>query len=133
MYAYTIIRETMEEFKDVPEDRVKMFISLSEPMISRKRFGKLYDQALACLAAHRMKVLGGLGKKSIAGTVGDTYGIASVTEGKTSVTFSASQQGENLSREDGEYSLTTYGSMYLTLRSRVTIPIICGGEAKAGE
>lgn len=133
MDAYTIIRETMDEFKDVPEDRVKMFISLSEPMISRKRFGKLYDQALAYLAAHRMKVLGGLGKKSIAGTVGDTYGIASVTEGKTSVTFSASQQGENLSREDGEYSLTTYGSMYLTLRSRVTIPIICGGEAKVSE
>lgn len=130
MDAYTIIRETMDEFKDVPEEKVRVFISLAEPLISKRRFGKLYEQALAYLAAHKMKVLGGLGKKSIAGTVGDTYGIASVTEGKTSVTFSTSQQGGNLSKEDGEYSMTTYGSMYLTLRSRVTIPIICGGEVR---
>ena len=69
MDAYTIIRETMDEFKDVPEEKVRVFISLAEPLISKR-----------------------------------------------------------LSKEDGEYSLTTYGSMYLTLRNRVTIPIICGGE-----
>lgn len=129
MDAFNIIKTTMDEFDGVPPEKVQAFIELAEPMISKKRFGKLYEQALAYLAAHKMKVLGGLGRKSIAGTVGDTYGLASVTEGKTSVSFSTVQQS-NLTKEDGEYSLTTYGSMYLQLRNRVTIPIICSGEAK---
>lgn len=130
MEALEIIRITMDEFADVPDEKVRAFISLAEPLISRKRFGRLYEQALAYLAAHKMKVLGGLGRKSVIGTVGDTYGLASVTEGKTSVSFSAAQQG-SLGKKDGEYALTTYGSMYLALRNRAAIPIICGGEGKA--
>ena len=61
MDAFEIIKKTMGEFADVPDDTVQTFISLAEPLISKKRFRKLYPQALAYLAAHKMK-MSGLGK-----------------------------------------------------------------------
>ncbi len=131
MDALEIIRKTMKEFESVKDEDIKIYMELAEPLISKKRFGKLYDQALAYLTAHKMKVLGGFGKKTIAGTIGDTYGIASVTEGKTSVSFTNSQQ--SLGNENAEYSTTSYGSMYLSLRNRVPVPIICGGEVPVNE
>ena len=42
MDAFEIIRKTMGEFADVPDDTVQTFISLAEPLISKKRFRKLY-------------------------------------------------------------------------------------------
>ena len=92
MDAFEIIRKTMEEFADVPDDTVQAFISLAEPLISKKRFRKLYPQALAYLAAHKMK-MSGLGKTIGIGTIGDTIGLSSVSEGETSVSFSNNQAG----------------------------------------
>lgn len=131
MKVLEIIRATMDEFKNVPDEKVEVFISLAEPLVSPKRFGKLYEQAVAYITAHKMK-LAGLGNVIGVGTIGDTFGIASVSEGDTSVSFSTSQQS-NMGKADGEYALTLYGSMYLTLRSRVSIPIICGGETVINE
>lgn len=91
-----------------------------------KRFGKLYEQALAYLSAHKMK-LRGLGTSIGIGTIGDTFGLSSVSEGETSVSFSSTQQSR-LGEADGEYALTIYGTEYLNLRKRVAIPIVCGGE-----
>lgn len=59
---------------------------LQSHLISKKRFRKLYPQALAYLAAHKMK-MSGLGKTIGIGTVGDTIGLSSVSEGETSVSF----------------------------------------------
>ena len=58
MEAFEIIRATMNEFNEVPDDTVNMFLSLTEPLISKKRFGKMYQQARAYLAAHKMKLSG---------------------------------------------------------------------------
>ena len=38
MEAFEIIRATMNEFNEVPDDTVNMFLSLTEPLISKKRF-----------------------------------------------------------------------------------------------
>ena len=76
MDAFEIIKKTMGEFADVPDDTVQTFISLAEPLISKKRFRKLYPQALAYLAAHKMK-MSGLGKTIGIGTIGDTIGLSS--------------------------------------------------------
>lgn len=54
MEAFEIIRAAMTEFAQVEDDRVKDFISLAEPLISKRKFGKLYPQALAYLTAHKM-------------------------------------------------------------------------------
>ena len=53
MDAFEIIRKTMNEFAEVSDDTIRAFISLAEPLISKKRFRKLYPQALAYLAAHK--------------------------------------------------------------------------------
>lgn len=124
MEALEIIRKTMKEFSDVPDEDVEAFILLSQPLISQKRFGKLYQQALAYLTAHRMK-MEGLGNKIVAGTIGDTIGISSVSEGETSVSFS-NNQANNLA-SDAEYGLTVYGMQFLQLRRSCIITIASAG------
>lgn len=126
MEAFEIIRAAMTEFAEVEDDTVKVFISLAEPLISRKRFGKLYQQALAYLSAHRMK-MSGLGKGIGPGTatIGDTIGLSSASEGGTSVSFSNSQSGNT--DTDSEYGLTVYGMQYLQLRKRCVVTIISAG------
>lgn len=131
MEAFEIIRTAMTEFAEVDDNTVKVFISLTEPLISRKRFGKLYQQALAYLSAHKMK-MSGLGKSIGAsnGTIGDTIGLSSVSEGETSVSFSNNQSG-NIDT-DSEFGLTVYGMQYLQLRKRCIITIISTGVEHGG-
>lgn len=129
MDAFETIRKTMEEFADVPDDTVQTFISLAEPLISKKRFGKLYPQALAYLAAHKMK-MSGLGKTIGIGTIGDTIGLSSVSEGETSVSFSNNQAGNMAT--DSEFGLTVYGMQYLNLRKRCIVTIVSAGVDYGG-
>lgn len=128
MEAFEIIRVTMNEFDNTPDDTIQAFLSLSEPLISRKRFGKLYPQALAYMAAHRMKMRG-FGESAGFGAIaiGDTVGIASVSEGETSVSFSHGQSGS--ADADSELSMTTYGLQYLQLRNRCIMTIVSAGES----
>ena len=131
MEAIEIIRTAMTEFAEVEDNTVKVFISLAEPLISKKRFGKLYQQALAYLSAHKMK-MSGLGKSIGAGngTIGDTIGLSSVSEGETSVSFSNNQSGNT--DTDSEFGLTVYGMQYLQLRKRCIITIISTGVEHGG-
>ena len=124
MEALKIIRTTMKEFADIPDEEVEVYISLVEPLVSKKRFGKLYSQAIAFVTAHKMK-LNGLGKKIGTGTIGDTIGLTSVSEGETSVSFSNNQIGNTAS--DAEYGLTVYGMQFLQLRRGCIVPIISRG------
>ena len=124
MEVLKIIRTTMKEFADVPDEEVEVYISLVEPLVSKKRFGELYSQAIAFVTAHKMK-LNGLGKKIGTGTIGDTIGLTSVSEGETSVSFSNNQIGNTAS--DAEYGLTVYGMQFLQLRRGCIVPIISRG------
>lgn len=56
MDTLTIFRIIAKEFAGVADEEVLLWISLCEPFVSAKRFGKLYCQALALLTAHRMKL-----------------------------------------------------------------------------
>lgn len=129
MDAFEIIRKTMSEFKEIDDDTVRVFISLAEPLISKKRFGKLHQQALAYLVAHKMK-MSGLGKNIGIGTIGDTIGLSSVSEGETSVSFSNNQAGNTAT--DAEFGLTVYGMQYIQLRKRCIVPIVSAGVNYGG-
>lgn len=124
MDAFEIIRRTMKEFDEDADDTVKMFLSLADPQISKKRYGKLYPQALAYLTAHKMK-MSGFGKSMGIGSIGDTVGLSSVSEGETSVSFSNSQSGNTAT--DSEFGLTIYGMQYLQLRKRCVVTIVSAG------
>lgn len=112
------------EFKEESEDDIAMFVDLAKPQVSKKRFGKLYNQALALLTAHIMK-MSGKGDTST-GTVGDSLRVASVSEGNTSVSFNTGLYSSDNS--DAELSLTPYGIRYKRIRSQCIIPIVSSGE-----
>lgn len=93
---------------------------------SKKVSGKLYDQAIALLTAHRRRWLA-MATTSTEG-VGDALRVGSYTEGETSVSFNVNQ-GTNL-MADAELALTPYGLEYLTLRRLVVISIHSAGECR---
>ena len=124
MEALEIFRTIATEFKDVSDKDVEAWIELSKPLISEKRFGNTYQQALALLAAHRLK-MAGYGDNSV-GRVDDALRVSSYSEGETSISYSVSQGGNNA--VDAEYTLTAYGLQFLTIRRSKIISIISAGE-----
>lgn len=124
MNTLQIFRLVATEFDNLTDETIENWIELTEPLISKRRFKKLYNQALALLTAHRLK-MSGYGDSTF-GTVGDTLRVGSYSEGETSIGFTVNQ-GTNL-MADAELALTPYGLEYLSLRRLVVIPIRSAGE-----
>ena len=138
MEALEIFRLAAPEFDGIPDEDVidevsgkvatrgiRSFLELYADQISRKRFGKSYEKALAYLTAHKLK-MNGYGENGASGKIGDSLRVSSYSEGETSISFSTNQ-GTNL-QVDAEYALTVYGLEFLTLRRNAIIPIISAGE-----
>ena len=93
------------------------------------KFGKLYEQALAYLVCHKLKMAGN-GTNPLGEELGNLsalgFAVGSVSEGGSSISFGASQSS-NLA-PDAELGLTAYGLQYLSLRRMVIIPIHVSGE-----
>lgn len=127
MTAIEIIRLIGAEFNEVDEDTISKWIEMVKPMVSKKQFGDLYEQAIAYLVCHKLKMAGnGQNPLGEIGAIGVGFSIGSVSEGGTSVSFGAGQSS-NLAT-DAELTLTSYGLQYLSLRRLVIIPIRCSGE-----
>lgn len=130
MSVTEVIRLIGPEFKDVEDDELSKWIELVQPMVSKKLFDDLYEQAVAYLVCHKLKIAGKgenpLGDIGSIGSLG--FSIGSVSEGGTSVSFGASQSS-NLAN-DAELALTTYGLQFLSIRKMVIIPIRCSGESQ---
>lgn len=96
-------------------------------MVSRKKFGRLYEQALAFLVCHYMKMLNigddtGTGTtQSQLGSIDNALRLSSYSEGGVSISWSVSSAG--LKDIDSDFTLTTYGLQYLNLRRLVIVPI----------
>lgn len=127
MTVIETIRLVGSEFKDVPDTELEQWIELVSPMVSKKQFGKLYEQALAYLVCHKMKMTGkGENPLGELGTIGIGFAVGSVSEGGSSISFGANQSS-NIAT-DAELGLTAYGVQYLSLRRMVIVPIRCNGE-----
>ena len=127
MTVIETIRLVGSEFKDVPDAELKQWIELVSPMVGKKQFGKLYEQALAYLVCHKMKMTGkGENPLGELGTIGIGFAVGSVSEGGSSISFGANQSS-NIAT-DAELGLTAYGVQYLSLRRMVIVPIRCSGE-----
>ena len=106
-------------------DKIEKWIEVVRPMVSKKQFGKLYEQALAYLVCHKLKMAGnGESPLGELGTIGIGFAVGSVSEGGSSISFGANQ-ASNLAA-DAELGLTVYGVQFLQLRRMVIIPIHCG-------
>jgi hypothetical protein len=122
------------EFAATDDETVQIWIDLTAPLVSRKRFGKVYTQALALLTAHRMKTTGvgttddgGDDELANIGGVGAAFKIASYASGGESISFNSGTLTSKLDA-DAELAQTVYGIQYITLRKLHTIPIISSGE-----
>lgn len=131
MTTIEIIRLIGAEFVKTGDEDLEKWIEIVRPMVSSKQFGSLYEQAIAYMVCHKMK-LSGLGDTVIDGVNPYTAssGVASVSEGGSSISFGSSQS-TNLS-SDAELGLTVYGVQYLQLRRMVIVPIHCSGETEVG-
>ena len=127
--ALDILRTIAPEFKAVSDEQAQKFLELCVPLVSKSRFGKLYDQALALLAAHRM-TLSGLGVSIIGGSSGEGgaaagFQLASVAEASVNVSFNTANINTGT---DSWYALTPYGLEFLNLRRLLIMPITSAGE-----
>ena len=129
MTAMEIIRLTGGEFENVDDAVIEKMMEIVRPMVSRKQFGKLYEQGLAYLVCHKLK-MAGFGENPLGklGTIGIGFAVGSVSEGGSSVSFGANQSS-NLAA-DAELGLTVYGVQFLQLRRSVIVPIHCSGESE---
>lgn len=128
MEAFDIIRLIGGEFSEVPDEKLKLWIEICRPMVSRKQFGNLYEQALAFMVCHRMK-LAGYGENPLGplGSIGIGFALGSVSEGGSSVSFGAGQSS-NIT-PNAELGLTVYGTQFLQLRRMCVVPIHISWEA----
>ena len=127
MKAIEIIRLIGGEFATVKDEDLEKWIEVVRPMVSRKQFGDLYEQGIAWLVCHKLK-MAGFGENPLGdiGTIGIGFAVGSVSEGGSSISFGATQSS-NLAA-DAEVGLTVYGGQYLQLRRMVIVPIHCSGE-----
>lgn len=137
MTALEIFRIVASEFATIPDENiveedtgkilttgVLSFMELYSSQISRRRFGSTYEQALAYLTAHKLKMTGYGNLEN--GTIADSLRVGSYSEGETSISYTTNQQTNLM--VDAEYALTTYGLEFLTLKRNAVIPIISSGE-----
>ena len=131
--ALEVFRLLAPEFVNVIDKQVELWLELTRPMVSRKKFGDLYEQALALLTAHRMS-LSGIGAETsdedginISGiSAKDRMSIASVSEGSVSISFS--NGGSQMTMNDADLALTSYGVQYLSIRRLKIISITSAGQ-----
>lgn len=126
----SVIKTVAPEFKDKAEGELKDWIELAEPYISEDRFGGFYTQAMAYLTAHKMTLNAQASKKDgeISISLKDSMGIASFSEGSTSVSFNNSAIGSGGAfGADAEYLLTAYGLQFLAIRKQCIVPITIAG------
>ncbi len=123
MTVIETFRMIAPEFKEMKDEDVSKWIKLAEPYVSKKKFGDLYEQALAYLTAHKLK-MSGHGDTSH-GTVGDSLRFSSVSEGGSSVSFSSPAA---ITENDAEFSLTIYGMSFLKIRKSKIVSIVTSGR-----
>ena len=127
MKAIQYIRLIGKEFISMTDAELHLWVEMVRPMVSRKQFGKLYEQAIAYLVCHKLK-MAGYGENPLGdmGAIGIGFAVGSVSEGGSSISFGANQSS-NLAT-DAELGLTAYGVQFLQIRRMVIVPIHCSGE-----
>ena len=90
--------------------------------MSKKQFGKLYNQAKALLICHKMKMTGlGNNPMGAMGQIGNSLIASSVSDGGSSISFA--NAGSSNTAMNAEYGMTIYGMQYLQLLRTCVVPI----------
>ena len=129
MTQLEIFRKIAPEFSDISDDDVLEMLDFMGETLSKKRFGKMYDRAVALLAAHQFTLQRLIANDEAAGAA------ASITAGQLVMEKEGDlqrQYGGNASQvaavsgndADSLLKKTAYGLQYLTLRSMCIVPAL---------
>ncbi|MCL1999037.1 MAG: DUF4054 domain-containing protein [Turicibacter sp.] len=108
------------------------WIGLTSPLVSQKRFGNLWEQALALMTAHRMTLSGvgltedGADTDLSIGSPYQTARVSSYSEGRTSISYN--DNTDKLADLTSDLGMTEYGVQYQSLLRLKVIPILSSGE-----
>ena len=129
MTVLETIRVIGDEFEEISDYKIEELIEVYAPFVSKKAFGSFYENALANLICHKLKMMG-YGNDTFGefGSVGIGYGgISSISEGGTSISFTGGGAA-NGSFANGDLDRTAYGMQFLQIRKLAIVPIRSSGE-----
>jgi len=132
-----IIRLVAKEFAQVSDDDVTAWVELTAPLIGQRVFKHLFNQALALLTAHRMKMADagtqpGDDPMAEVGNIsmGNFMRVGSYKEGQVSIGFNHNLGQYGIT--DAELLMTEYGIQFKTLRDMMVYPIVSAAESHRG-
>ena len=114
------------EFDDLSDKEMDWWIDLCSVFVSKEKFGRIYEKAVALYTCHVLEMQG-LGNDSSLGDIGKIAreaggaGISSISDGGSSISF---QNGQSMSASaDSDLAQTAYGRQFLALRRALIVPI----------
>lgn len=114
------VTDVAKEFTGTSPETIEMFIALARRFVSESRWGDMSKQGIVQMAAHLLKKAGyGAGTDGTGSAGGVAVGpVVSESVGEISVTYA--QAGVGASDADKLLGTTSYGQLFLMLRS--TLP-----------
>ena len=108
------------EFTDMDDAIVNTWIELTMPMVDCKQFASLYEQAVAYLTAHRIKMSQKSDGEAANDGNGGIAGISSYSEGGVSISYNT----PNLTQLERQEEATIYGLQYLAIREQMVTSVV---------
>lgn len=126
MTQLEMFRKIAPEFQQISDDEVQGMLDLVGDILSKKRFGKMYDRAVALLAAHQFTLQTMIASDENAGAATSLTSGALVSEREGDLQRSYGGMASASSGDDMDYLLkkTVYGLQFLTLRSMCIVPVM---------
>lgn len=125
MTQLEMFRKIAPEFAQISDEEVQGMLDLVGDILSKKRFGKMYDRAVALLAAHQFTLQTLITNDENAGAATSLTSGALVSEREGDLQRSyggmASSSGDDM---DSLLKKTVYGLQFLTLRSMCIVPVM---------
>ena len=126
MTQLEIFRKIAPEFQQISDDDVQEMMDFVGDVLSKKQFGKMYDRAVALLAAHQFTLQTMIAGDENAGAATSlTSGaLVSEREGDLQRSYGGTSAGSGGSDMDSLLKKTVYGLQFLTLRSMCIVPVM---------
>lgn len=126
MTQLEMFRKIAPEFQQISDDEVQGMLDLVGDILSKKQFGKMYDRAVALLAAHQftLQTLIANDENAGAATLLTSGALVSEREGDLQRSYGGMASSSSGDDMDSLLKKTVYGLQFLTLRSMCIVPVM---------
>lgn len=121
----TAFRAFAPEFSETSDEMIQARIDFVCDFISKKKFGRFYDNALLCLVAHYLTLQQTVADEGAASATLTAGAVVTEKEGDLERRYADGSGGAASSTDpDVLYKKTAYGLMFLQLRAMVIVPAL---------